>query len=101
MQNENYFDSWLSIANPISGKILVLELLPKMFLANQIAGLFKVFYLPKKLRVQVYSFVDKHQSFLQYGTIVYPEYGQACPKVPKITSLQNLYDNSDDHQRFL
>ena len=42
MQNESFFDSWLSIANPMSGKILVLELLPKMFLVNQTAGFFKV-----------------------------------------------------------
>ena len=42
MQNESSFDSWRSIANPMSGKSLVLELLPKMFVANQIAGFFKV-----------------------------------------------------------
>ena len=42
MQNENSFNSRLSIANPLSGKIVVLELLPKMFLTNQIAGFFKV-----------------------------------------------------------
>ena len=29
------------MANPLSGKVLVLELLPKIFLANQIAGFFK------------------------------------------------------------
>ena len=36
MQNESSFDSWLLITNPLCGKILVLELLLKMFLANQI-----------------------------------------------------------------
>ena len=30
MQNESSFNSWLLIANPMSGKILVLELFPKM-----------------------------------------------------------------------
>ena len=42
MENENSFDYWLSIANFLYGKILVLDLLPKMFLASQIAGFFKV-----------------------------------------------------------
>ena len=42
MQHESSFDSWRSIANLMSGKSLVLELLPKMFVANQIAGFFKV-----------------------------------------------------------
>ena len=44
MQHENPFNSRLSIANPVSGKFFVLELTPKMFLTNQIAGLFKVLY---------------------------------------------------------
>ena len=39
------FNSWLSIANLISDKILVLELSTKMFLTNQIAEFFKVYYL--------------------------------------------------------
>ena len=45
MQDENSFKFWLSIPNPVPGKILVLELSPKMFLTNQIAGFFKVRYL--------------------------------------------------------
>ena len=40
VQNENSFNSLL-----IPGKILVLELSPKMPLTNQIAGFFKVYYL--------------------------------------------------------
>ena len=39
MQIESSFNSWISIANPMSGKILVLELSTKMFLTNQTAGL--------------------------------------------------------------
>ena len=47
MQNENSFNSWLLVADPMSGKILVLKLSPKMFLTNQIVELFKVWYLLK------------------------------------------------------
>ena len=39
---ESIFDSWRSIWDLMSAKILVKELLPKMFLANQIAGFFKM-----------------------------------------------------------
>ena len=43
MQNdESSFNSRLSIANTWSGKILVLKLLPKIFLTNQIAVFFNV-----------------------------------------------------------
>ena len=42
MPIESSFDSGLSIASPMSGKNLILELLLKIFLANQIIGFFKV-----------------------------------------------------------
>ena len=77
MQNENSLDSWLFIANPMSGKILVQELLPKMSLANQIAGFIKVQYLSKKLRDQVgFLFTDKRHSFLQVSAIAFSGRGQ-------------------------
>ena len=86
---------------PYLAKFLFWSYYPKCSWPIRLQDCLKCIYLPKKLRLQVYAFVDKHQSFLQYGTIVYSGHGQACPKVPKKTSLQNLYDNSDDHQRFL
>ena len=62
-----------------------------MFLANHIAGFFKVQYLKKEVRCQVdFLYVNKHQSFLQGDAVVF-----ACVvrvKVPKITSLQYLSD---------
>ena len=60
-------------------KILVLELLTKMFLTNEISGFFSL----KKLRAQVdFLFVDKDQSFLQVGAIAFGGHGQPCPKYP-------------------
>ena len=54
IQNVSSFDSWLSIANHKSGKV-VLELLPiKMFLANQIAVFFKVQIYFKRLKDKVH-----------------------------------------------
>ena len=50
-KNKSFFNSCLSIANFMLCKILVLELLHKMLLANQIAGSFKV--MCKKMRDQV------------------------------------------------
>ena len=44
-------------------KIVVVELLPKMFLANQIAGFFKTYYV-EKIELSVWLFVCR-QSFLQ------------------------------------
>ena len=40
-KNESSIDSWFSIAHAITGNILVLELMPRMCLDNQIAGFFK------------------------------------------------------------
>ena len=58
-----------------------------MFLINQIAGSFKVQNLLKRFRDQIdFLFADKHQSFLQIGTIVFG--GPDIPKVPKIRSVQ-------------
>ena len=51
--------------NPLFVKALVLKLLTKMLSANQIVGLFKVWYLKKKVRSKVdFLRVDKHQSIL-------------------------------------
>ena len=47
MQNESYFSPWLSIANPMTGKIRLLELSSKMFLTNYTAGFFSVISLEK------------------------------------------------------
>ena len=81
-----FFVIWLSIVNPVSGKILALELLPKMFFANQTnqtARFFKVIYF-KKSRDQV--------NFLHVDTTSYCYcfwWGwPGMPKIPKITSLQ-------------
>ena len=70
-------DSWLSIGNPMSGKI---------FLVDQIAGFFKV---KKNWRIQLILclqinilFPDK-QIFLQIIIIAIDGLGQACPKYPK------------------
>ena len=41
MQKESFFACNFSTANPMSGKILVLELLPKVFLASQTAKFFR------------------------------------------------------------
>ena len=38
----------------MSGKILVLELWAKMLSANQVAGVFKMYYLKKEVNDQVY-----------------------------------------------
>ena len=66
----------------MSGKILTLELLPKMLLANQIAGFLKC-NICKKLRDQVdLLFTDKHQSFVQASAIAFGWHGQSCPKYP-------------------
>ena len=42
IENESSFNSRLRMANPMSDKILIMQLLPKMFLANQIAGFFEM-----------------------------------------------------------
>ena len=66
----------------MSGKIFVLQLLPKMFLNNHIPGFFKVQY-QKKLRAQgEFLFADKYQSLLQVGAIAFGWCGQSCPKYP-------------------
>ena len=58
-------------AKPLSVESLVLKLCVKMFLANQIAGFFKVQYLKKKVRDQVdFLNANQHKSFLQGNTIV-------------------------------
>ena len=50
-------------------------------------------YLQKKVRDQVgFLHADKHQSFLQGGTIIIDGHGQAFPKVLEITSLQYFYN---------
>ena len=41
MQNEIFLTRDL-ILDPMSGRILILELLPRIFLANKIVGFFKV-----------------------------------------------------------
>ena len=47
--------------NPISGKILVLELWAKMLSANQIAGFFKMYYMKLEMNDEVYFWhADKH-----------------------------------------
>ena len=48
MQNKSFFLFFTLSRKPMSGKILVLELLPKMFLVNQIPGFLKVSYLCNK-----------------------------------------------------
>ena len=67
MESESSFDSCDSIANPMPGKIHILELLPKMVLANQL----------------IFLFADKHQSFLQVSASAVNGCVQACPKYPK------------------
>ena len=55
------------------GKILVLELLPKMLSANQIAGFFKLEYLLNYMRYQHdFLYIDKYPLKLQtdHGIIV-------------------------------
>ena len=50
--------------NPISGKILILELWAKILSANQIAGFFKMLNLEKEVNDKVYFWqADKHQKF--------------------------------------
>lgn len=51
-----------------------------MFLADQIAGLFKVKYLKKEKRVQ-FDFLHtyKHQSILQAQAVNVAMYGQSTP----------------------
>ena len=58
MQNKSSFDFSLSIANLISGKILVLELLRKMFLASQVTKFFKVQYMLKNYKLVLLLLVD-------------------------------------------
>ena len=98
MESESSFDSCDSIANPVPGKIHVLELLPKMVLANQL-----IFCLQINIRVsyklvlvllmgvsrhaqstQNTKFAISYQSFLQAGSIVFTGHSQACPKYPKL-----------------
>ena len=70
-------------AKPLSVKSLVLKLCVKMLLANQIAGLFKVQYLKKKVRDQEdFLYVNYHQSFL-YGNTIACMGDQACLKYLK------------------
>ena len=52
-----------------------------MLLVNQIAGFFKMRYLKKEVNDEVYFWhADKHQNFLQAGTITLSVHSQACPK---------------------
>ena len=88
---------WYFTTNPISGKILVLELWAKMLSVNQIAGFFKMQYLKKEVDDEVYFWhVDKHQSLPQVGTIILGLCNQACSKYPKwevCISLQYLQES--------
>ena len=62
-------------------KILVLELMTRMLLANQIAGFFKVDYLVKETSGEInFLHADKHQCFVQGDTILCGEHFWACPK---------------------
>ena len=71
-----------------------------MLSANQIAGFFKMLYLKKEVKDEVYfCHADKHQSFLQVDAIVLGVRGQACPMNPKqkvCMSLQYLRKNVED-----
>ena len=59
----NIVVGWYFTTNPISGEMLVLELGAKMLSDNQIAGFFKMWYLKKEVKDQVYFWhVDKHMS---------------------------------------
>ena len=93
MQNESSFDSWLSIANPMSGKILAKFLFwsycPKCSWPIILQDSFKG-NVRKKIRDEAdFLSADKHQSFLQFGAIAFGGYGQMCPKY-KMISLQCL-----------
>ena len=75
---------WYFTANPISGKILVLQLLVKMLSANTIAGFFKIQYFKKEVNDKLYFWhADKHWSIPQVNTISLAVCNQACPKSPK------------------
>ena len=72
------------ITNPISGKILVLELWAEILLANQTAGFFKMQYLKKEVNDEVYfRHADKYQIFLQVHNMIWVMHSQACLKYPK------------------
>ena len=52
--------------------------------ANQIAGFFKMQYLKKEINDEVYFWnAHKHQSLLQFDTIILSVCNQGCPKYPK------------------
>ena len=55
-----------------------------MLSANQIAGVFKMYYLEKEGNDEVYfRHTYKHQNLLQVDTIILEVCNQACPKYPK------------------
>ena len=77
-----FFVIWLSIVNPVSGKILALDLLPKMFFANQTnqtARFFKVIYFKKSRVKSIFCMYLLQVTAIAFG-------GMA--NIPKITSLQ-------------
>ena len=69
MQNEGSCNSCLSNANLMSGKFLVLELFPKMFLTNQ--------YPPKNEGLSLSSFADKCQGILKVEAIAFGGHAQS------------------------
>ena len=83
MPNESSFNSWLSVAQPMSGKILLWGYQPKCSWPIRFEDSLKCNMSRKKLRDQVdFLFVDK-QSFLQVSTIVFGGRCQACSKYQK------------------
>ena len=93
----NIVVGWYFTTNPISGEMLVLELGAKMLSDNQIAGFFKMWYLKKEVKDQVYFWhVDKHMS----STSWYYRFGcveTSMPKVLKIRSLHNFAVSPEKH----
>ena len=57
------------MTNPISGKILVLELWVQILLANQIAGFFKMYYYLKKEKNDE-NFTHIHINYKLFGNII-------------------------------
>ena len=55
-----------------------------MLSANQIAGFFKMLYLKKEVKDEVYfCHADKHRSLIHVDTIILSLRNQACPKYAK------------------
>ena len=56
----------------------------KMLLANQIAGIFKIYYLVKEVNDEIYYWhTGKEKCFLQVNLTILDVRSQACPKCSK------------------